>query len=144
MKFNLTFKGQTALERKLSEMGPRYERAGMIAQLDEATEIMTKARARAPHEGGDLEKSGFVRMLGKRIVMGFGGLAGAYAQRWHDDLTYTPKKAGTGPNYLSGPLRQAKSGMLARLGARIRQLTDRGRALPNPRFVHPQSPWENR
>ena len=144
MKINLTFKGQTALERKLREMGPRYERAGMIAQIEEGTAIMTVARRRAPKESLHLERSGFLRWLGNRIVMGFGGLAGPYAQRMHDDHTYTPSHPGTGPGYLSVPLRQAKSGMLARLGARIRQMTDRGKALPNPRFIHPQSPWEDR
>lgn len=144
MKLDLEFKGQEALERKLREMGPRYTRAGQLAQLDEATQIMTKARARAPKDSQDLEHSGFGRWLRDKIVMGFGGKAGGYAQTMHDDMSYTPKVPGTGQQYLSRPLAEAKGGMLARLGARIRQMTDRGRALPNPKYVHPQSPWEDR
>lgn len=144
MRLGFEFKGMEDFARNLRAQGPRFERAGLHAMTAEANAVMSEAKKRAPRDFGDLAGSGYVAIdeVTGAVELGFGGPAAAYALPVHERFGTRMTTPGTGPKYLEGPWRKRASGMLGRLGARIRALVERPGAIPNPVRQHPQTPWE--
>ena len=70
-----------------------------------AETVKGKAVNRAPLEDGTLRNSATVTELEREAEISFNT---PYALVMHESQNYTPSHAGTGPNYLRGPLLEAE------------------------------------
>lgn len=71
-------------------------------------DLESKASQLAPLDKGDLRASSFTEMMdnNKTVKVAF---TERYALVMHEDLEYTPQEPGTGPKYLTNPLKQNES-----------------------------------
>jgi len=101
----MRFSGFEPIKTALKDIPKTLDANGRRALEEVGQDLQNQAIFRAPLDLGALRGSGYIEThrLKSMVTVGF---AERYALRMHEDMEYTPQEPGTGPKYLTGPLKE--------------------------------------
>ena len=111
--------------------GHGLAQATRAAALDELRkglleDVLPEAQAKCPKDTGLTASSGAVDEVDNGVQISFRSdvmVGGVDLAVWlHENFSYTPRVAGTGPKYLETPFEAKKSDIIARVEARLQKI----------------------